>query len=214
MGGSQWREAYSTAQQAEELFAAAEAASLFAGARPPVFIGHSFGARAVAHAIQSRERALTGAILVDSTIMHDRLPAFGEGSAPRYASLAEALSRFNLRPAQQCANLFLIDAIARAGVEETDGGWRWRFDPDYYRKYAISTVWPPSAELACRLAFVYGEDSAPVTAAELAAQQRQAPPGTPFIGIPDAGHHVMLDQPIALTVALRALLESWFNSAD
>ena len=36
-----------------------------------------------------------------------------------------------------------------------------------------------------------------------------APPGSPFLAIPEAGHHVMLDQPLALVSALRALLASW-----
>lgn len=31
----------------------------------------------------------------------------------------------------------------------------------------------------------------------------------PIVEIPEAHHHVMLDQPLAFVVALRALLESW-----
>jgi len=35
------------------------------------------------------------------------------------------------------------------------------------------------------------------------------PPGTPQIAIPDSEHHVMVDQPLALVAALRALLATW-----
>ena len=34
----------------------------------------------------------------------------------------------------------------------------------------------------------------------------------PVIEIPSAGHHVMLDQPIALVAAIRTLLSGWDHS--
>jgi pimeloyl-ACP methyl ester carboxylesterase len=36
-----------------------------------------------------------------------------------------------------------------------------------------------------------------------------APPGSPGIEIPDADHHLMLDQPLAFVAALRGLLAAW-----
>lgn len=35
------------------------------------------------------------------------------------------------------------------------------------------------------------------------------PAGTPMIAIPDAAHHVPIDQPLALVAALRAVLAGW-----
>ena len=32
------------------------------------------------------------------------------------------------------------------------------------------------------------------------------PAGSPFVGVPEAGHHLMVDQPLAVVAALRALL--------
>ena len=32
------------------------------------------------------------------------------------------------------------------------------------------------------------------------------PSGTPFVAVPEAGHHLMVDQPLAVVAALRALL--------
>jgi pimeloyl-ACP methyl ester carboxylesterase len=34
-------------------------------------------------------------------------------------------------------------------------------------------------------------------------------PGAPYIEIPEADHHVMIDQPLAFVAALRALLAAW-----
>jgi pimeloyl-ACP methyl ester carboxylesterase len=34
-------------------------------------------------------------------------------------------------------------------------------------------------------------------------------PGSPHIVIPEAEHHVMIDQPLAFVAALRALLTAW-----
>jgi hypothetical protein len=34
----------------------------------------------------------------------------------------------------------------------------------------------------------------------------------PFVGIPDAQHHVFLDQPLAFVSALRTLLAEWRHS--
>ena len=34
-------------------------------------------------------------------------------------------------------------------------------------------------------------------------------PGSPYVEIPEAEHHVMIDQPLAYVAALRALLAAW-----
>lgn len=210
MGGSGWREGYSIDLQVEELLAAARIAGLFDGSVRPVVIGHSFGARAVAWAMAKRGYAFGGAVLVDSAVMPNRWPALDAAVRdPRYPTLEAALARFNLRPPQPCANLFLLDAIARASLEPAGDEWRWRFDPAYYAKYTYGDVWPAIAAPRGPLAFVYGTSSLTTDAGHIAAQRKQAPAGTPFVPIVDAGHHIMLDQPVALTAALSALVQAW-----
>ena len=39
----------------------------------------------------------------------------------------------------------------------------------------------------------------------------QAPDGVPHLLVPDAAHHLFLDQPLAVVAALRALLSAWPN---
>jgi pimeloyl-ACP methyl ester carboxylesterase len=34
-------------------------------------------------------------------------------------------------------------------------------------------------------------------------------PGSPYVEIPEAEHHVMIDQPLGFVAALRALLAAW-----
>jgi pimeloyl-ACP methyl ester carboxylesterase len=214
MGGSGWREAYTVDQQVVELFAAAEAAGLWASTAPPVFIAHSFGTRALTRAAAGCGDRLSGAIMVDGSIaMPPPHNHFMSGIARKYASLAEALARFDLKPPQDCENPYILDEIARAGLEQTGDGWRWRFDPHYQTKYSRRDVWADLAAARCRLAFVYGDRSTVVPPDLVAAQRSQAGAGTAFVGIPFAGHHVMFDQPIALTAALRALVEAWLGSA-
>jgi pimeloyl-ACP methyl ester carboxylesterase len=210
MGRSDWRDAYSTDLQIAELFAAADAAGLFAASKPPVFIAHSFGTRALTQAAAERGDELAGAILVDGVLAFGRLPPIETmAKDARYPSLENALARFTLKPNQSCDNPFILDDIARASLEQVHNGWRWRFDPQFYRKLKMIDVWPALARPKCPLALVHGQDSAVLLPDELAAEQAQAPAGTPFVCIPNAAHHIMADQPIALTAVLRSLIEIW-----
>jgi pimeloyl-ACP methyl ester carboxylesterase len=211
MGGSDWREAYSLELGARELFAAAEAGGILDGPARPVFVGHSYGARPMAYAAKDRGQELAGVILVDSKIApleHANMDSVAP-KARVYPDLASALSRFTLLPPQDCVNDFLLDDVARAGLVACEGGWRWRFDPGIVRKLRFSASWDALATPSCPIAMVYAGRMVHVDHETLAAQREHLPKGTPFVEIPDAGHHVMLDQPIALAVAIRALVWPW-----
>jgi pimeloyl-ACP methyl ester carboxylesterase len=45
--------------------------------------------------------------------------------------------------------------------------------------------------------------------ADAAHMMSLLPAGAPHIAIPDADHHVMVDQPLAFVAALRGLLAGW-----
>lgn len=213
MGRSGWREAYSIDQQIVESFAAANAGGLMASSQPPVFAAHSFGSRALTLAAAKRGGELSGAIIVDGAILPDR-PArmTAMRSRPPFRSIADALARFTLAPYQTPRNPFILDHIARGSITETAEGWRWCFDPNFFANYSCTDVWPALAEPKCPLAIVYGEESSILTAEGRAVQMRHVPQGTPFVGIPHAGHHIMIDEPVALAVALHVLAETWLCS--
>ena len=211
MGGSGWREIYSVDTCVAEAMAAAEAAELFA-AGPPVFVGHSFGGAPTVVAADRHGARLAGAVLVDSGVSPPSTAHYTRRAMPggkTYPTLEAALARFRLMPDQPVENIFIVDRIARDSLYQKPEGWAWRFDPGIFAKMTPWDSWSSVRAAACPLAFVYGEWSA-IVPPELRERQRaHAAPGTPFIGIPASHHHVMIDQPLALLVAIRTLLQIW-----
>lgn len=212
MGGSDWRERYTSAQHAAELFAAIEVAGLSESGTRPVVAAHSFGGIPAATAARLRGSELGGVAFVDSFVVPPAMRPKGrmpERASRDYPDLATALARFRLSPSQPNDAPYILDDVARAGLIEDEGRWRWRFDPLLVRKLEMADPWSVVAAPPCPIGFVYGERSALATAPIIAAQRAGAPPGTPSIGIPEAWHHVMFDQPFALVVALRSLAACW-----
>ena len=224
MGRSGWRSAYSLEQYAREALAVAEAQGLFESRLRPVVVGHSFGsfvARRLALDLGSR---LAGIVLVDGVTTaqeeddeYDGVPRLGHRHR-LYPTLADALARFRFSPPQPCEHPWIVDLIARTSLcESTDEsgrrGWSWCFDPDLRAKFGglpnATVLRPPS----CPMSLMFGDRSALLTPPRLALLRRSTPLETPWIEIPDAGHHVMVDQPLALVAALRTQIEAWQPAA-
>jgi pimeloyl-ACP methyl ester carboxylesterase len=224
MGGSDWRDAYSTPTMADEAMAAADACGLFDASRPPLVVGHSFGGFVSLLCAHQHGARLAGVFTLDMPLMsrEQRLarvrPSLRQAIAMRptrhYPSLAAALARFRFAPEQPCENLYIADHIARTSlrqVEPVDGAataWTWRFDPK------VAPVGPGNAaqalaEAACPVAIGWGADSALVTPAVARYACELAGAAAPRVEIPAARHHVMVDQPLALVSALRVLLQTW-----
>jgi pimeloyl-ACP methyl ester carboxylesterase len=214
MGGSDWRTGYTSAQHAAELFATIEVAGLAVAGRPMI-AAHSFGAVPAAAAARRHGETLAGVAFVDSFMVPQAMRPQGrmpERSMREYPDLATALSRFRLSPSQPSHAPYILDDLARAGIMQgEDGRSRWRFDPQFMAKLEMEEPWGVVNDPPCPIGFIYGERSPLATPAIVAAQRASAPAGTPSIGIPEAWHHVMLDQPIALVVALRSLAALWFQ---
>jgi pimeloyl-ACP methyl ester carboxylesterase len=220
MGGSGWRPAYDLETYVDEILEVASHCGLYAASRLPVVAAHSYGGLPLVAAARDHGQRLGGAIVIDSYFRPENHPVRYEPPPPlrtprRYATLKGALSRFRLEPDQACENLYIIDHIARHSLQFVDAsthageGWTWRFDPDLRSKTRRSAMAPYLAAVSCPLAMVAGERSKLMTAAARTYMSSVAPAGTPCILIPDADHHVLLDQPLALTGALRALLSVW-----
>ena len=224
MGGSDWRDAYAAQTMADEAMAVAQASGLFEGP-PPVVVGHSFGGFVSLLCAQQHGARLRGVFTLDMPLMSREQrssrsrPGLRQAIAMRptkhYSSLASALARFRFAPEQPCENLYIADHIARTSlrpVGPSDGAaaaaWTWRFDPK------VAPVGPGNAaqaliEAACPVAIGWGAESALVTPAVAQYVRGLAGPAAPCIEIPAARHHVMVDQPLALVSALRALLQTW-----
>jgi len=220
MGRSGWREVYSLEQYACETLAVAETTGLFDATRPPILIAHSFGtfvARTLARQAPDR---LDGIILIDGVLAVDEDDDEYDGVPRRghrhrvYPELAQALTRFRLSPPQPCENPDVIGFLARTSLHEvTDEagarGWSWCFDPDLRAKFEALPTPTLLAAPTCRMSLMFGDRSLLMTPRRVELLRQATPRGTPWIEIPDAGHHVMVDQPLALVAALRAQLEVW-----
>ncbi|HSB23347.1 MAG TPA: alpha/beta hydrolase, partial [Burkholderiaceae bacterium] len=224
MGGSDWRDAYSAQTMADEAMAVAQASGLLDDAsRPPLVVGHSFGGFVSLLCAQQHGARLAGVFILDAPLMSREQrrsrarPGLRQAIAQRptrlYPSHAAALARFRFAPEQPCDNLYIADHIARTSlkpVASPDGGtaWTWRFDP------RVAPVGPGNAalalsEAACPVAIGWGAESALVTPPVARYMGELAGPAAPRVEIPAARHHVMVDQPLALVSALRALLQTW-----
>lgn len=213
MGGSDWRDHYAHATRNAELAAAIEIAGLRDGGRAPIVVGHSLGGAIVASAMAALGQGWGGAVVLDSFIVPPELQPGGRPmtiGVRHYPDIASALARFRLSPAQPTSAPYILDDVARAGLVEAQGVWRWRFDPTAMGRTKIGDAWSGVTTPSCPLAFCYGENSALATPAIVAVQRAGAPPGTPSIGIPQAWHHLMFDQPFALVATLRALAACWW----
>ncbi len=210
-GDSGRRDSYSLEAWAEEVLAVAEWTA-FPG--PPVVVGHSMGGLIAAQAALDYGPRLAGAVLVDAPLKRPdpesreaaRSPALRAPSV--YPTRAEAVARFRLMPAQPVRHRFLLEHIAGHSVHEVPGGWTWKFDPVVFRRQRLP-VGERLPEAGCRLALIYGQHSAIVPPDIAAYTAAMMGPEAPVAVIPDAHHHLLLDQPLAFVAALRALLLAW-----
>jgi pimeloyl-ACP methyl ester carboxylesterase len=215
MGSSGRRPTYTFGEWADEAIGAIDAAGLDDDGHGAMIVAHSLGGYPALIA-GARSDRVRGIVSLDSAIIPQDLMADVPRPKPRphkfYACPTEALARFRFMPPTIGDQHYAVDHIARLGVTETANGWCWRFDPEIWRDIEsrsgdlISDL-PRNAR--CPLALIVGEASELIRD-EIATYMRGLyPEGTPFIGIPEAGHHIMADQPLALIAALRTCFAYW-----
>ncbi len=229
MGASDWRDSYSIDQFGREALAVAEATGLFDGPEKPIVVAHSFGGGVAIRLASVSGDRLQGTIVLDNVPRPPHLrwkgpPDRADRAPPVYDSFTAALARFRLMPPQGCSNLYLVDHIARHSLKpearpEGAEGWTWRFDPRLWQKMDRAVAMESELDLVaarCPMAFIWGEQSMLVPDEGIAFTRQFITPGTPMIAVPDAEHHLMLDQPLATVAALRSVLSVWppATSAD
>ena len=221
-GDSDRRETYSVATWADEVLAVAEAGG---GSGRPIVVGHSMGGFITIGTAALHGVLLEGAVVIDAPVQRpdpETMEGVGGGMfrAPKvYPDLEEGMRHFHLVPPQPCANGWFVAHVARHSLRVAEGGVTWKFDPGVFTRRtgpdSPSDYGPLLARAACRVAVINGADSAIVSddtrayMAELLAGSPAAVAGVPFVEIPEAQHHVLLDQPLALVAALRAVLAAW-----
>jgi len=238
MGASDWRETYSFGDFAEDAEAVARATGLYDGGRRPTYIGHSFGGGQVFFAAMRHPERMHAAIMVDTGFgpppeefakrqaQMEAIRNIPTADRPSriYPTLEAALARFRLMPPQPAGNPYIADFIARRSLKRVplpdgetspDGqGFTWRFDPNMWAKLDRSQMEmmhgqaPPQPALIAPMVHIYGAKSRIVEHRKAGAPS-PFPPGVIEIEIPNAHHHIMIDEPLALVAALRTLLAVW-----
>lgn len=226
MGGSGWRATYAIDDFVGEIMGAIDAGGLRDDPHAkPIVLGHSFGGFPTVAAAARHGDALGGVIIADSPIMSSAMrtarraerPPMPEPRETRvYETLDEAMQRFRFVPEQSCEHRFIVEHIARGSLKQEPlpdqsgrMGWTWRFDPFMWRDYRMSDAAVDLAGARCPLAVVWGERSSLIDNGALDFLRSQAPAGSPMLAIPDAAHHLMLDQPLAFVAGIRGLLAGW-----
>lgn len=210
MGGSSWCAEYSITQHAHDMKHVSEAAGLFEAGKP-IVAGHSFGGAPAATAAADPDAWVGQAIIIDSSFQMRRSPDQLEHQQREqrfFGSAQEGLARFRFLPPQSCENHYIADMIARdAMVEMGPGKWSWCFDPNGFGNTRRIETANKAKRANCPLIVIYGDRSAIMDEAALNHLREILPADTPFIAIPDCGHHIMVDQPLALVATMRTLLE-------
>jgi pimeloyl-ACP methyl ester carboxylesterase len=213
-GDSGRRPVYAIETWADEVMACARNSGM---AGKPVVVGHSMGGLVTIAAGNLYGEELWGGIVIDSPVRRPD-PESEEGERGRmfsnpktYQDLGTAIDHFHLQPSQPCENRFIIDFIARRSLRQTDGGWTWKFDPKVFLRQR-QEIDHYLAEVRCRIAVLKGEYSDLVTPDVQEYIDELLGRSSPIVEIPEAHHHVPLDQPLALVAALRAVLAEWEHS--
>jgi pimeloyl-ACP methyl ester carboxylesterase len=202
-GDSGRRDTYDGHLWAREVLAVAAAEDLD---RPRV-IGHSMGGWVAVTVGVDAPRAVSGVAVIDSPL-NDTVPGehqLRERRRPHrvYPGAEEAMAHFRTLPAQDMVLPYVREHVARESLRMVEGGWTWKFDPDFFvnrllLRDLLPRLTPPVTLFRCEHGLV-----GPVMAAEMS---RLLPGRLPVVELPDAGHHPMLDQPLSLVAALRTLL--------
>ncbi len=213
-GDSGLREIYAAKLWGDEILAVTADAEMDG---PPVLVAHSMGGFiALALASRASDR-LEGVIILDSPV---RKPDPEEVEGTRGASFrnpktypdtATAIAKFRTVPDQPSSEPWILDYVARHSLRPVEGGWTWKFDPRVFANLEARRRPDILRGITCRVALFRAENGL-VTKDIGQFMYEQLGHAAPVIEVPEAYHHIMLDQPLALATGLAALLADWQHS--
>lgn len=214
-GDSGARDEYSLGTWAREVLAVSVHADR---AARPTLVGHSMGGWVASMAALAGSNGLDGVVVVDSPI-RERAPEAQRlrrrGRPDGYRSKDQIVARFHAVPRQESTLPFVAEHIAADSVRRKGLRWFWKFDPVVFQGSWLGDLSAQHESLddvfdrmRCRTSYFRCEHG--LVPPDMANRIRQIPQlRGPFVELPEAGHHPMLDQPLALVAALRTLLEVW-----
>ena len=230
MGDSGARDSYPDDVRAAEMVEVARATGMADNNLAPFVVTHSYGSSVGIKACNDHSELFGGLLVCDFMMLRpeimraymggDRARPMPSGNKPNkvYPTLETALGRYRLAPEQSCDNDYLLHYMAYHSLKEVDGGWSWKFDTSILSSDHREIDWWESqpqqfVHVPGRKAIIHGADSILFTPDSADYIQEISDRPVPIISIPNAQHHLMLDQPIAFAAALRSVLTMW-NSDD
>jgi pimeloyl-ACP methyl ester carboxylesterase len=211
-GESGWVGEYSLSGWAADVLAVAGHLS----PRPPLLIGHSAGGRVAWKAAELHGPDLVAVVSVDGPLPAPAPQPDFSASRHRlrrahriYRDRDEIIRRFRPTPDQQVVLPYVLDHIAQRSVRPHAEGWTWAHDVRIYHRRRTEEI--VAGPLGCPLFLVIAEKGH--NNAATAALVRPHVPQMSMLTIPDAGHHIMLDQPLALVSVLRLITDLATTSA-
>jgi pimeloyl-ACP methyl ester carboxylesterase len=177
-----------------------------------ILVGHSLGGLVAATYAGREPERLTALVIVDSQARistagaryMQRLRHFPQ---PIYRDHDTAMRRFRLLPTLTNADPDVLAHVAAHAVRQLpDGRWTLRFDRASLSHPEPQDQLAALQQLSCPILFVRGAHSTLLPHDKFAALLA-ALSGAEGIEIPDAHHHVMLDNPVAFERAVRTFLD-------
>lgn len=212
-GDSARRSAYTADLWCDEVLELAANRSIFS--KKPVIIGHSMGGL-IAIRAAAIAKDLAGLVIIDSAVRSPtNTPAKRRrghellGKSRVYESRQQAETRFRLIPPQPCSNEMLLEYIAAESITQCDGGWTWKYDPKAFRGLQSSSLFPELKKIDCPTLIIRGEKSRILDKDTASVMQSELSKANDVVEIPDAFHHVMLDQPAVLIAEIKLALMEW-----
>lgn len=203
MGDSDRRPTYSRRQYAREILAVARDA----GMERVVLVAHSFGAVTALYAAKLAPGLIRHVIVIDAHVFREETDEPPEVLPERrYASRAEALSRYRLVPPGQWPDPRIVDYLARHSLRQAEGEWGWKFDPEIFRHASRERIRDELRGLALPVTFMRAGNSEVVGESEVASFLANAPGCRGVVTVPLSHHHIMIEQPVGLVSALNGIL--------
>ncbi len=202
----------------EREFYAQQVMSVAAALAPdqkPIVVGHSLGGFVAMLAGTAYGEQLEGLIVLDSPPHNPQssgssTPFVQANPVPRiYPDRESALARFKVLPAQEVNHDFYLRHIAEHSIKQQAGGWRWKFDPAALSQPRRADFVQDLLTMRCPTALMWGEMSARFDDVQRDFCRKTFTGVLPLVEIPNARHHIMLDEPLGLVTAIRTQLGNW-----
>lgn len=207
-GDSEWADPpdYSYARYAADLSRVVEQLGL----RDFVLVGHSMGGQVALEYAAHYPGRVARLVVVDSLLLLDAsriasMRALGARSGRAYESLEAFAARYRLRPEGTRAAPAVLRHIALHSARRHDEGWRHKFDRNVYARRESADSAPNWNRVRIPALLVKAQHSGRISP-EVFAEVKSRCPQVELAEVPDADHHVTLDNPAGFVSAVTAFL--------